>query len=269
MKIDSGNGAAPVLLTDWADEEFARLKTVYHAKRDQLVKEGEMDANSLFHPRLKPMHDNIVILKFAFDPKRRRGTGRVRMLLAMHSFVGSAEPTERVLWPSLGTLAKMAGFTDRKNADNAINDLIAIGLLTAEVGSGRNGSHRYTLWQDPLVEMVFACATGELAIFALMLRELHVNYRGEGKAHLSQEKVRNALAEGLRKSDGAPVLDRSLSNAVIVDHLEALRRSKPALLIKLDHATATVPIALGKQTPTDGRFWDRKDKGKPRPRKAK
>lgn len=269
MTIDSGNRAAPVLLTAWANEEFARLKTVYRAKRAQLVMEGEMDANAPLHPSLKPMHDNILILMFAFDPKRRRGTGRVRMLLAMHSFVGSAEPTERVLWPNLGTLAKMAGFSDRKNANNAINDLIAIGLLTAEVGSGWNGSHRYTLWKDPLINMAFACATGELAIFALMLRELHVNYRGEGKARLSQEKVRSALAEGLRKADDTQVLDRSMSNAMIVGHLEALRSTKPPLLIKLDHATATVPFALGKQTPTEGRFWDRNDKGKPKPRKAK
>lgn len=269
MVIDEGKGAAPVLLTGWADEEFARLKAVYGAKRAQLVTAGEMDAKAQLHPQLKPIHDNILILKFAFDAKRRRGTGRVRMLLAMHSFVGSADPTERVLWPSLGRLARMAGFSDRKNADHAINDLIAIGLLTAEPGAGRNGTHRYTLWQDSLVQMVFACATGELAVYALMLRELRVNYSGEGKASLRREKVRSALAEGVMKSDGTPVLDRTLSNEMIVRHIEALRTSNPPLLIKLGEATATTPFALGKQTPTVGRFWDRKDKGKPKPRKAK
>lgn len=262
MTTDPGNEAVTsVLLTEWANEEFVRLKAVYRAKRTELVNEGEMDPHARLHPCLKPIHDNIQVLKFAFNPERRR-TGRARMLLAMHSFVGSAAPTKRVLWPSLGTLAKMAGFSDRKNANNVIDDLSAIGLLTIDMGAGQNGGHRYTLWEDPLIPMIFACSTGELAIFALALRELHVNSRGEGKAYLSREKVRKALAEGPRKSDGAPVLDRSATGPVIVGHLEALRSAKAPLLIKLDHATATVPLALGKQTPAEGRFWDRKDKGK-------
>ncbi len=48
-------------------------------------------------------------------------------------------------WMRVRSGNQKKSLADRKNADNAKNDLIAISLLTAEVGSDRNGSHRYTL----------------------------------------------------------------------------------------------------------------------------
>ena len=261
---------APVLLTDWANEEYVRLKAVYQTKRAQLVREGLMDAADVLNPKLKPIHDNILIHRFVFDPRRPlHGTGRVRMLLAMFSFVGSSDDDARELWPGLGTLNTMTGFRDRKNARQAIADLKKIGLLEVEPGAGKGGAHLYRLWSGHLIDMVFACATGETAIYALALRELRVSDRGQGKAYLSRKKVRDALAEGRANSDGTAILDRSLKNEMIVRHLEALRTAKPPLLLKVGAATATVPAALGAQKPAGGRFWERSDKGKSKPRPPK
>ena len=228
MRIEDSAGSLPPyaavcapggLITEWANETVTKLYKKYASKGGRLT------------PQTKPIYNNILLLKFVFDPERQNKTGRIRTLLVLW---GHADYETRQCYPGIETIAVEAGL-DEKNVRRNLGSLKDIGLLEkthrpTKEGSKELTSNLYTLWDGGgaagldagssqaedthLINLVFAAATGELALYALALRELHVNAEGRGAARLDRGKVRKALEEGLKDASGKYVLDRTLSDEV-------------------------------------------------------
>ncbi|MFA5956864.1 hypothetical protein [Hyphomicrobium sp.] len=250
------------LLTAWAEGEHQRLLNLLNAKEMALhIQHGR------YHPETMPIHRNILGLTFAFNPARKRSTGRVRAF-----FVLWDRGSKNGAWPGLATIMREAGFEDRSNARKNVDDLHNANILTKTrrpiEGTKRFKSSLYDIEEGDLIDLAFAASNGATALYLHALRKIWVNEDGVGSCYLSRDGVKKALSAGVQNENNKPVLDRNLSDEKIVEHYAALLKEKS--LLKLDHARLTIPGAEGRQLVKDSlRVWDRKDKGKPKPRRIR
>jgi len=258
---------APKLLTVWAEGERKRLLGALKAKEVKLrIEPGRL------HPETMPMHRNLLALNFAFDPKRKHSTGRVRALFVLYSH----GRTSGKAWIGMATLMREAGFVERNNARKAVDDLHNANIVPKTERPPTEQSPRYltNVYDIPhrdetdLLDLVFAAATGITALYVLVLRKLWVSDDGFGSAYLTRKGVRDALAEGVLDKNDKLVIDRTLCNTKIVEHFRTLLSDE--LILKIGNGRVTIPAARGHQAIKEGagRIWDRKDQGTKKPRRV-
>lgn len=262
MTKSIGSGRSPAewpkrLLTRWADNELARLTGMLRAKEAEIgVQLGQP------HPQTWPIYRHILLFGAAFDPKFKRVSGRLRVLLVLWDH-GRKDGT----WISLKTICDEAGFADRNNACDAANDLVRAGIVTKDLRPGKTCVYRFAREineanRDKLIELAFYAATGALALYVLVLRAFEISV---GFLDLTRKRIHKALAEGVVDSNGIPAIDRRLSDERITECFGALLAR--GLVVKILNGRLTIPEAVHENVAIQYEatlVWDRVSKASSR-----